>query len=191
MAERRRGQEVGAIGECRAEERREEPIADREVLGEVVVERDLVGGVVPHGVVLAVVLLGLGVDADEAVHWCAAARGVGVGEVGLAVHAGPAVIEVGLDAAVGVVEREHRAAAGVDVAIAAVQGAGGVGGAAQAVDTAMVVAAAAGAAISVAVVPVIAGARRVVRRARGIGQHAEVVVERVVLLHDDDDVLDV
>src|SRR5882724_5426075 len=118
-------------------------------------------------------------------------------EVGLAVRADPLVIEVGLDAAVRVVEREHGAAVIVEVGVRAVELPRGVDLAAQAVDAGMVVGPATAliiiAVIVVAVASTLAGTvvtfgmpGPVIRAPRCIGEGAEVVVERVILLHEDD-----
>jgi hypothetical protein len=138
-----------------------------------------------------VVLLGLGVDPDEAVHRRVAQHVVGVIEVGLAVGVDPAMIEVGGGAPARVVERVDDAAVVVEVGVGAVEAAAGVELAAQAVDAAVVARRAAGAVVANAAAAVMGMAvRRVIWTARRVGQRAEVVIEGVVLLHDDDDVLD-
>ena len=107
------------------------------------------------------------------------------GEVRLVVRPDPAVIEIGNDAAAVVVEGEHDAVVVVAVGVEADQLVVG-GEAGQPVDAAVIVLAAA---VVVAIAIPIA-ARMVVGAARRIGERAEVVVERMVLLHHDDDVID-
>src|SRR5690349_19801458 len=102
-------------------------------------------------------------------------------EVGFTMGAGPAVIEIRSHAAARVMERKHRAAVVVAVGIAAREIASRVHAAAQAVYARMVIFAAA-AIVSITVFP----PGIVIWAARRIGQRAEIVIERMVLLHDDD-----
>src|SRR6185503_4294767 len=188
VPERGRGQEVRPVGERRAQERREEPIADRELARELVVEWDLVLVVETHGVVVsgrldtAVRLLVLVVDPHEAVHRSVSPRVVGVIEVDLAVRAYPLVIEVRGHAAVRIVKRERGAAVIVEVCVRAVEVSGGVDLAAQTVDAAMIVrpAAAAVVGVAVAIIAMVPGA--VIWAAWREREGTEVVVERMILL---------
>jgi hypothetical protein len=180
MAERRCRHLVRAVRERLPEDRAEVAIVDREVLGDGVVERQVVLVVEADRVVvgwaLAVVDLLRGVvHADEAVVRGEEQRAVGAAVVRLAVAPGPAVVEVGLDAVVRVVEHDGVAVVVVQVGVRAGVVAGDPG-AAQPVDAG-----------------VVGGSARspVIRRPGRVGQHAEIVIKRVVLLHDDHDVIHV
>jgi hypothetical protein len=93
------------------------------------------------------------------------------------VGADPAVIEVGDYATGRIVERVDCAAVVVEIAVGAIQSAAGCNGASQGVDAFVV----GGGAGSVSVV---------IRTAGSIGERSEIIVERMVFLHDDDDVVD-
>jgi hypothetical protein len=93
------------------------------------------------------------------------------------VSADPAVIEVGDYATGRIVESIDGAAVVVEIAIGAIQAAFCRNGASKAVDT-FVIGAGTG---SVAAV---------IRTAGSVGERSEIIVERMVFLHDDDDVID-
>jgi hypothetical protein len=82
-------------------------------------------------------------------------------------------------AAAGLMEGKNLRAVVVEVGIKTVESAGGVRVAGEPVDATMIIGGAA--AIS---------CRRMIRGARGIWQRAEIVVEGMIFLHDDDDVVD-
>jgi hypothetical protein len=106
----------------------------------------------------------------------------GVREVDLAMGTDPAVVEIGNDAALGVVEGRDHAAIVVEVGVRAANATRAVDAAAQAVDAVVVIRSAAAAIIAIAVAVAACAPRPVIRAARRIGQRAEVVIERVILL---------
>src|SRR5215475_2311153 len=111
-------------------------------------------------------------------------------EIGFVMGADPAVIEVRLDAAVGILEREDLAGASIYIGVRARERAVARHLTAQPVDAAVVVGATA-AIITIVAVVIAIGIHGVVDAARHIGERAEVVVEGMIFLHDDDDVLQV
>jgi hypothetical protein len=172
------------------------PVAEGEVLRQAIIERQLVLVVERHRLVFDRRLradVGLVGREHEPVAPEMLQRVVGIGEVGRFMDGDPTVVDIGNGAAPRVVEGEDGAAVAVEVRIAAQEGAAGGDLACQAVDAAVIVGQAAFGAIAVAVLVVIAvdHARPVVGPARHIGQGPELIVEGMVLLHHDDDVLQV
>src|SRR5262245_61244920 len=116
MAEGRRRQQIGAIGERWAQHRTEITVADGEFLCQVVVERNFILVVEVHGLVFRGVLhavVGLFADIVDANKTVAAAimqRVVGAGEVALLVRAAPAVVKIRHNAAAGVMKGQHGGA---------------------------------------------------------------------------------
>src|SRR5579864_6596725 len=106
-------------------------------------------------------------------------------EVGLIVGAGPAMVQVRGDASPRIVEGKDGVAVIVDIGIKAGKIPGAIHGAGEAINAAVVVPGAALAIVAIAVA-VLAGPRRVVRATRRISQRAEIIVERMVFLHNDD-----
>ena len=94
------------------------------------------------------------------------------------------MVEVGADAAARVVKDGDELAVFIFVAVGADEVAGDVEVAAESIDAVVVIFRAAGC----VVVPVALGL--VIRGSRRQGEDAKVVIERMVLLHDDDHVLD-
>ncbi len=180
MPERGRRHQVEAVGNGWSDHGRKLPVADREVFGQVVIERDV--GLVEIGDRR---ILGrrdpvdrrLGVvHPHEAVHLGVHQREVRVLVVDLLVGREPAVIQVRDHAAREAVEGLHRMAVDIQVVIIAVQLAAFLEVAGQPVDAAVV-------AVRADRIGLVIGA------ARRVGQDPEIVVEGVVLLHHDDDVL--
>ena len=182
MAEGGRRERVRAIRKRRSDHRREVPIADRERLGEPVIEGQVAIVVVPHRLVFGVALPGVDllrrvVHAHEAVIRAVPQRIRRMVEVRLLVRSGPPVVEVRFGAVVGQFEGADplhpRRRIGVEVPVAAVE-TGPLPLASETVDAAMVASCAR------------AG---MIWTARHVRQHPEVVVERMVFLHHDDDVV--
>src|SRR6516165_1482732 len=99
-------------------------------------------------------------------------------------RADPTVVEVRQLTTTGIVESGYAGAPDVRIRVYARERSAGRHPAGQAVDAAVIVRPAP--TISV----VIERIGRVIGAARDVRQSAEIVVERVVLLHDDDDVID-
>ena len=124
-------------------------------------------------------LLGAVVDAYETVHEALAESVTWIYIVGLLVGGEPRVIEVRSDTAAGLMEGEDLGAVVVEVGIKTVESAGGVGETGEAIDATVIVGIAA-----------VSPARIMIRRAWSVRQRAEIVVEGMIFLHDDDDVID-
>jgi len=182
MAEGRRRHLVGTIREGRADDRAEVAVVDREPLGEGVVEWQVALVVEAHRIVVGRALATVGllcgvVHQDEAVIGTGCQRSCGIVEVGFAVAALPVVLEVRPGAVVGIVEGENGAPIVVNIRVGAGVIAGGIPLAPEPIDAGVI----SGRACSAATV---------IRRAAGVGEHAKVVVEGMILLHHDDDVVD-
>ena len=165
MPEGRGGEQVRAVRERLREHRGEIAIVDGELAGQVVIEGNLLLRVETDGLVLEraladVVLLGFVVHSHEPVRRTVQ-RLIRRGVVHLPVRADPGMVEVRLHAPVPEVESAHCCAAQVGVVVRA---AGVIAFAAWAGGCAV-------------------GAARRVR------QCAEVIVEGMVLLHEDENVL--
>ncbi|MDX6464856.1 MAG: hypothetical protein QOE55_8553 [Acidobacteriaceae bacterium] len=195
MAERGGGHEIGAVGEGGSEDGGEVAVVDGELLRQIVVEGDFALGVEVHGLIFGGVfcsgrvdLFGHVVDAHEAVSQEVLEGVVGVIEVGFAMGGEPAVVEVGADAAARVVKDGDDLAVFIDVAVRADEVAADVELAGESVDAGVVIFRAAGSVVAAIVVTVMLGL--VIGTTRRQCEGSEVVIEGVVLLHDDDDVLD-
>jgi hypothetical protein len=179
VTERRGGERVGAVGEGRPQQRREIPVVDGEGLRQPVVEGQVVLGVEPHRLVFGraltqdVRLLGGVVHQHEAVVEWRPQRVAGVREIRLHVTAQPLMVEVRLHAIILQMKGRDERAVIIEVGVEAPQLVGGVTLAGEPIDACMLVVLARPAAVGTA---------------SDIGQRAEIVVERVVLLHQDDDV---
>ena len=195
MAEGGGGHKVRAVGEGGSEDGGEVAVVDGELLGEIVVEGDFALGVEVHGLIFSGVfysgridLFGHVVDADEAVGEEVLERVVGVIEVGFAMGGEPAVVEIGADAAARVMKDGDDLAGFIFVAVGADEVAADVEVAGESVDASVVVFGAARGVVAATLVTVMLGL--VIGTTRSECEGSEVVIEGVVLLHDDDDVLD-
>jgi hypothetical protein len=160
-------------------------ITDGELLSQIVIERNVgliveADSLIVSGSLHAIVdLFGGVVDANKAVHEALAKSVAGIKVICFLVSGEPRVIEVWDDAAAGLMEGEDLGTVIVEVGIETVERAGGVQLAGETIDARMIFGGAS-----------VCSGWRMVGSEWGVWECAEIIVEGMVFLRDDDDVID-
>jgi hypothetical protein len=170
-------QQVRAVRKCRPEHGSEIAIVDRELAGQAVIERNVLLGIKAHGLVIGgifdpvVNLFRFVIHSDKSVAQRKLACAVRVEKIHFLMRSQPRMIQVGRSAALPIVKNRNERAIIIPVCVETAQAPVVVRHAGQAVDAAVV-------SVSASEQPA------VIRAARRIGQRPEVIIERVVFLHN-------